>query len=184
MKNLKEILEASLLDIDTQLSVDDKDIDKKMYSIPKLEDFKRTRNEPGYKDYAVFFPCQDQLKKYNGYSWCPLRAAGLEFNIRQFHLENRCALTIYICPEGRRWASKFSTDIKGWKLDLKYKDKPVAYIKKVVISLIEHIAKNPNAFNAMLDYNVEIYKDIACKQSYDDGRQMRTKEFSELMKIR
>jgi hypothetical protein len=36
----------------------------------------------------------------------------------------------------------------------------------------------------MLDYNAEYYKDIACKQSYDDGRYMNHRGFEELLKIK
>lgn len=57
-------------------------------------------------------------------------------------------------------------------------------LEKVIISLIKHLAQNPKAFTEMLDYNAEIYKDIACKQSYDDGRYMKWREFEELLKIK
>lgn len=176
MKHLKQILEGLLAGQDATLNNGEKDA-KAALGVPTVDDF--ILNSSGS---AVYWECGDKLKKYNGYSWCPMRASGLQFSIYRT-VAKKCVITIKFCEEDTKFASYYASQLKGWNTG-KYSDKPVAYCKKVVISLIEHLAKNPKAFNAMLDYNMEIHKDIACKQSYDDGRYMPWKEFEELFKIK
>jgi hypothetical protein len=146
--------------------------------IPKVDDF--ILNSSGC---SVYFPCAEMMRKYRGYAWCPWNSSGLQFSIFKNRLTKKCSLTIRFCEENTKFASYYAKELKGWQYN-KYIDKPIGYWKKVVISLIKHLAENPKAFTEMLDYNAEVYKDIACKQSYDDGRYMNNRGFEELLKIK
>ena len=94
-----------------------------------------------------------------------------------------CSIEIRPCDENTTSTSYYTKPLKGWHSN-KWDGKPVNYFKKVVISLIEHLAKNPKAFDELIRYNMEIYKDEACRQSYDDGRYMPSRGLDELMKIK
>ena len=177
MRQLKHICEGLLKGQTSTLANGENDI-KAALNIPTLDDFRW--NSSGS---SVYFPCEDRLKKYNGYRWCPMRASGLQFSVSHNPVLQKCTISISLCNENEKFASYYAPDIKGWSAKY-YSDKPLRYCKKVVISLIEHIAKNPKAFDAMINYNAEIYKDIACRQSYDDGRPMKIRGLEELFKIK
>ena len=176
MKDLKQILEGLLRGQADTIANGEKDIDAAL-GVPTVDDFRW--NSSGC---SVYFPCAEMMRKYRGYSWCPWNSSGLQFSIFR-NIDKKCFLTVSFCNENEKFASRYAKELKGWKYS-KYADKPVAYWKKVVISLIKHLAQNPKAFAEMLDYNAEIYKDIACKQSYDDGRYMKWREFDEILKIK
>ena len=176
MKQLKHICEGLLKGQEETVSNGENDINASL-GIPTINDFKW--NSLGC---SVFFPCADRLKKYNGYGRCPRRSSGLQFSIVKLSSFS-CYIVVKFCEQDERAASYYASEIKGWNSNY-YSGKSVNYLKKVVISLIEHLAKNPKAFDAMLDYNVETYKDISCRQSYDDGRPWKWKGFEELFKIK
>lgn len=175
MKTLKSLYEGLLKGQEETLASGEKDIDHAL-GIPTVDDFRW--NSSGC---SVYFPCAETLRKYRGYSWCPWNASGLQFSIFR-NIDKKCFLTVSFCGENEKFASRYAKTLKGWQYN-KYSDKPIGYWKKVVISLIKHLAKNPKAFDAMLDYNMETYKDIACRQSYDDGRPWKWRGFEELLKI-
>lgn len=176
MKQLKQILEGLLKGQENTIANSENDIDAAL-GIPTIDDFRW--NSSGC---SVYFPCADMMRKYRGYAWCPWNSSGLQFSIFR-NIDKKCFLTVSFCNENEKFASRYAKELKGWQYN-KYVDKPIGYWKKVVISLIKHLAENPKAFAEMLEYNAEVYKDIACKQSYDDGRYMKWKEFDELFKIK
>ena len=176
MKDLKQILEGLLRGQADTIANGEKDIDAAL-GVPTVDDFRW--NSSGC---AVYFPCAETLRKYRGYSWCPWNASGLQFSIVKVPSKG-CYVAVRFCGEDEKFASYYAKELKGWQYN-KYSDKPVGYWKKVIISLITHLAKNPKAFVEMLDYNAEVYKDIACRQSYDDGRYMKQRGYEELLKIK
>ena len=176
MKELKQILEGLLKGQADTIANGENDIDAAL-GVPTVNDFRW--NSSGC---SVYFPCAEMMRKYRGYSWCPWNSSGLQFSIFR-NIDKKCFLTVSFCNENEKFASRYAKELKGWQYN-KYVDKPVAYWKKVVISLIKHLANNPKAFAEMLNYNAEYYKDLACKQSYDDGRYMNQRGFEELLKIK
>lgn len=176
MKQLKQILEGLLKGQSETIANGEKDINAAL-GVPTVDDFRW--NSSGC---SVYFPCAEMMRKYRGYAWCPWNSSGLQFSIFR-NIDKKCFLTVSFCSENEKFASRYAKELKGWQYS-KYVDKPVAYWKKVVISLIKHLAENPKAFAEMLDYNAEYYKDLACKQSYDDGRYMNKRSFEELLKIK
>lgn len=176
MKDLKQILEGLLKGQADTIANGENDTDAAL-GIPTVDDFRW--NSSGC---SVYFPCAEMLRKYRIYAWCPWNPSGLQFSIFR-NIDKKCFLTVRFCNENEKFASRYAKELKGWQYN-KYSDKPVGYWKKVVISLIKHLAENPKAFDEMLNYNVEYYKDIACKQSYDDGRYMKHRGFEELLKIK
>ena len=176
MKELKQILEGLLKGQGETISNGENDINASL-GIPSIDDFRWNLS-----GCSVYFPCAEILRKYRGYSWCPWHSSGLQFSIVKVPTKG-CYVTVRFCNENEKFATYYAKELKGWQYN-KYVDKPVAYWKKVVISLIKHLAENPKAFAEMLNYNAEVYKDLACKQSYDDGRYMKNKGFEELLKIK
>ena len=177
MRRLYNYIEEGLLaGEDTTLSRGESDLNTAL-GIPTLNDF--IFNSSGN---SVYWECEDRLRKYNGYSWCPRRSSGLQFSVGK-HKDLGCWIEIRLCEADTKFASYYAKPLKGWHSD-KWDGKPVSYLKKVVISLIEHLAKNPKALDELLNYNAEVYKDIACKQSYDDGRNMPRRGLDELLKIK
>ena len=176
MKDLKQILEGLLRGQADTIANGENDTDAAL-GIPKVDDF--IWNSSGC---SVYFPCAEMMRKYRSYAWCPWNSSGLQFSIVKVPSKG-CYVTVRFCDENTKFASYYAKELKGWQYN-KYSDKPVGYWKKVIISLIKHLAENPKAFAEMLDYNAEYYKDIACKQSYDDGRYMNHRGFEELLKIK
>ena len=176
MKQLKQMFEGLLKGQADTIANGEKDINASL-GIPTINDF--IWNSSGN---SVYWACEDRLKKYNGYNWCPKRSSGMQFSVVK-HKEVGCWIEIRLCEADTKFASYYAKTLKGWHSN-KWHDKPVNYLKKVVISLIEHLAKNPKAFDELLNYNAEVYKDIACRQSYDDGRHMPIRGLDELLKIK
>ena len=176
MKELKQILEGLLKGQEATLASGENDLDAAL-GIPTIDDFRW--NSSGC---SVYWECEDRLKKYNGYRWCPTRSSGLQFSVVKIS-SNSCYINVKFCEADTKFASYYASELKGWNSNY-YSGKPVSYLKKVVISLIKHLAKNPKAFDAMLDYNMETYKDISCRQSYDDGRPWKWRGYEELLKIK
>lgn len=169
-------LYESVFDIDDNIE----NLDKGAFNIPSMSDFYMYSYER--KDYAVCWPCQEKLAEFRFARWKPKDAYGITFEI--LNRDGKHPIIAHFNgPKGKHDHAWPGYRVKGWASD-KYADKPVAYNKKVVLSLIEHLAKNPAAFEEMIDYIREVSQHEAARQSYDDGTTKKTRDFMELMKIK
>ena len=171
MKTLYE----SIFDVEDNIE----NLDKSTFNIPSISDFYMYSYER--KDYAVCWPCREKLAKYRLAAWKPKDSYGITFKICSRDGKHYISAQ-FNGPKGPRDHAWPGYTIKGWFGD-KYADKPISYNKKVVLSLIEHLAKNPAAFEEMINYIREVRLHDAAKQSYDDGTFKKTRDFAELMKI-
>lgn len=189
MRNLKDILKESVLDdnvvsesilndIDSQLETGDTDIIRHVYKVPKLEDF--IIRGPRYE---VFWDCKELLKKYkNKIKSLPKDSKGLTFIIIKSSNTNKNFIKVYLNEySGEYMYRTHLAPLNCWRTEL---DKNILYCKKVILSIIEHLARNPKAFEEFMNYIVEYGRDKDARSSYDDGRPFPVRDFRELLKIK
>lgn len=179
MRNLKDILKESILnDIDDQLNIGDEDIIKHTYNVPKLEDF-IVRG----KRLEVFWDCKELLKKYkNKIKSLPKDSKGLTFTIRNSSHTNKNFIEVYLdAYSGEYMFRTHLAPLNCWRTVL---DKNALYCKKVILSIILHLVKNPKAFDEFINYIAEYEIDKAASQSYNDGTTFKVRDFMELKKIK
>lgn len=174
MKSLKESL------FDTEENLDK--FDEHTFNIPDLSDFWISNFDR--KEYSVCWQCKDKLEKYKYCRWCPLDSCGIIFSInKRGDTANYYFTAQFAGNRGPKHIPNFNYYLLGWSCD-DYPDKPINYLKKVILTLIKHLATNPKAFEEMIDYVRRCSNHNAAKRSYDDGTYMKVRSFMELMKIK
>ena len=170
-------LYESVFDVDDNI----KKVENVALNIPELSDFWMSHYER--KEYSVCWQCADKLKRYQYCRWCIQDSKGIIFSINK----NRDTGDYYFIAEfagnrGPKHMPTFTHRLLGWSCH-DYPGKPINYLKKVILSLIKHLATNPKAFDEMINYVKECSNHYAAQQSYNDGKTMPTRSFMELMKI-
>lgn len=174
MKTLYE----SIFDVEDNIEK----VENAALNIPELSDFWMSHYER--KEYSVCWQCKDKLKKYKYARWCIPDSCGIIFSINKSRTTGDCYFTAeFAGNRGPKHMPSFTHNVLGWSCH-DYPDKPINYLKKVILTLIKHLATNPKAFDEMIDYVEKCSIHNAAKQSYDDGTSMKVRSFMELMKIK
>ena len=187
MRQLKSILyEGILAGADTVLAQGQDALDDAM-GIPTMDDFYKPRSS---RDYSlILWQCKDKLTPYKNARWMPDDCPGITFMIFPgepgddvFNIEF-CMTQAYL-PNGQfRLAPPLHNKrILDWKIAVSGKNR--TYCKKVVLSLIRHLAENPKAFKEFMHYIDECRNHRSAEQSYHTGKSMPTRNLMELMKIK
>ena len=180
MRDLIDILKESILDdIDTQINTGDDELIRHVYKVPKLEDFYRTRLMRGTGE-ILFWECGELIKPLRRHRIIPRNSAGLTFRIIPAGSTTKIVAE-FNSEEGKNRFEFGSRVIQCWRTEL---DKNVLYCKKVILSIIEHLARNPKAFEEFMNYIIEYGRDKDARSSYDDGRPFPVRDFMELKKIK
>ena len=180
MRSLKDILKESILDdIDTQIEKGDKDIEDVTYKIPTLKDFYGNK----YSSF-VYWEGGDFIKQCKNIRLfsIPKNTKGITFGIDNFGQGIHKLYCKFNTSEG-----KFKFDYSSWNVSSVWVtklDKNMLYCKKVILSLIEHLAKNPKALQELINYIGEYEIDRQASGSYNDGRTFKKRDLMELMKIK
>ena len=171
--------ERSILgDVEDTLINGEADINKSL-GIPEIKDFYIPRSWP--KASFIFWECAKKLKRYRQLSWCPYDSAGITFELHQNSDGSFSLYGHFNTERGRFYLADATKNVKGWCTHFEGKNR--TYCKKVVLSLIEHLAKNPSAFNHMINYIREVVRHKQLSSKYDDGTTMKIKDFMELFDI-
>ena len=178
MKTLKESL---LSDIENTLSTGEGDI-KKSLGVPTMKDFWI----PKYGDHnesRVFWPCGEKLKKYKNCAWLPYNCPGITFKL--YERNGQFKMTAHFNSErGKYSLGPQNMWLRGWCIDEEFKGKNRTYCKKVILSIIEHLAMNESAFEELIKYIKEVVQHYILASKYDDGTSPRVRSYYELFKIK
>lgn len=180
MKNFKDILKESILDdVDVQIKKGDKDIEDVTYKIPTLKDFYGDR-----RGQYVYWECGDFIKncKHININAIPKNAAGITFGVDNFGSGINKIYFKFNSHEG-----KYKFDYDTWNASnvwITKLNKNLLYCKKVILSIIIHLAKNPKALQELIDHLYEYELDKNARQSYNDGSSFKIRDLMELMKIK
>ena len=174
--------ESILTGMEETIARGQNDLDRAM-GIPTIDDFYTPRSSREYS--IVLWRCKDKLERYNN-SWVPVDSPGITFMI---YTDDACCIIEskitdnYLPNDQYKLAPPLHNKrIKNWKTVLNGKNR--TYCKKVVLSLIKHLANNPKAFHEYMHYIAECKNHKSAEQSYHTGKSMPVRDFMELIKIK